>query len=176
MTSITLPVCIHQGSGCFRLSPRIRRHAGVYPQPHARFRRPDLVDRTYASVYPEPGGKPEHVLAPGDIPVIQSDRGWPSNLSWARANYGLLAAGSAQKNGCTRPCLRYRGFSAAFATLYDISRSCARVRQESMLAQKIAQLGLRVSKGCSYHGLSLNVDMDLEPFSRINPVACWIPP
>jgi lipoyl(octanoyl) transferase len=35
--------------------------------------------------------------------------------------------------------------------------------------QKIAQLGLRVSKGCSYHGLSLNVDMDLEPFSRINP-------
>ena len=36
-------------------------------------------------------------------------------------------------------------------------------------SQKIAQLGLRVSKGCSYHGLSLNVDMDLEPFSRINP-------
>ena len=35
--------------------------------------------------------------------------------------------------------------------------------------QKIAQLGLRVRKGCSYHGLSLNVDMDLEPFSRINP-------
>ena len=36
-------------------------------------------------------------------------------------------------------------------------------------SQKIAQLGLRVSKGCSYHGLSLNVDMDLEPFGRINP-------
>jgi lipoyl(octanoyl) transferase len=34
---------------------------------------------------------------------------------------------------------------------------------------KIASLGLRVRQGCSYHGLSLNVDMDLEPFSRINP-------
>ena len=34
---------------------------------------------------------------------------------------------------------------------------------------KIAALGLRVRKGCSYHGLSLNVDMDLEPFDRINP-------
>jgi lipoyl(octanoyl) transferase len=36
-------------------------------------------------------------------------------------------------------------------------------------SQKIAQLGLRVRRGCCYHGLSLNVDMDLEPFSRINP-------
>jgi lipoyl(octanoyl) transferase len=34
---------------------------------------------------------------------------------------------------------------------------------------KIASLGLRVRRGCSYHGLSLNVDMDLEPFQRINP-------
>ena len=34
---------------------------------------------------------------------------------------------------------------------------------------KIASLGLRVRRGCTYHGLSLNVDMDLEPFSRINP-------
>jgi lipoyl(octanoyl) transferase len=35
--------------------------------------------------------------------------------------------------------------------------------------EKIAALGLRIRKGCSYHGLSLNVDMDLEPFQRINP-------
>ena len=35
--------------------------------------------------------------------------------------------------------------------------------------EKIASLGLRVRRGCSYHGLALNVDMDLEPFSRINP-------
>jgi lipoyl(octanoyl) transferase len=34
---------------------------------------------------------------------------------------------------------------------------------------KVASLGLRVRKGCSYHGLALNVDMDLEPFDRINP-------
>ena len=34
---------------------------------------------------------------------------------------------------------------------------------------KIAALGLRIRKGCSYHGLSLNIDMDLKPFSRINP-------
>jgi lipoyl(octanoyl) transferase len=35
--------------------------------------------------------------------------------------------------------------------------------------QKVASLGLRVRRGCSYHGLALNVDMDLEPFTRINP-------
>ena len=38
-----------------------------------------------------------------------------------------------------------------------------------MAGRKIASLGLRVRRGCSFHGLALNVDMDLEPFSRINP-------
>lgn len=38
-----------------------------------------------------------------------------------------------------------------------------------MQGRKIAALGLRITRGCTYHGLSLNVDMDLEPFQRINP-------
>ena len=39
----------------------------------------------------------------------------------------------------------------------------------SLSGKKIAALGLRVRRGCSYHGLSMNIDMDLEPFTRINP-------
>ena len=55
-------------------------------------------------------------------------------------------------------------------TTYNI---CAESRRDApgvyVDGKKIAALGLRVRKGCSYHGLSLNVDMDLEPFGRINP-------
>lgn len=53
---------------------------------------------------------------------------------------------------------------------YDVE-SCARRDAPGVYVNnaKIAALGLRVRKGCSFHGLALNVDMDLEPFSRINP-------
>ncbi len=116
-------------------------------------------------------GRAEHVLAPGDIPVIQIDRGGqvtyhgPGQL----VLYCLL---DLQRLG-----LGVKGLVAtiersiiAWLAGYGVA---ARTRSGApgvyVGAAKLAALGLRVRKGCCYHGLSLNVDMDLEPFGRINP-------
>ncbi len=116
-------------------------------------------------------GKAEHVLAPGDIPVIQVDRGGQVTYhgpgQWVL--YLMLD-------------LRRRGWGVR--NLVDtIERSIVLLLAEYGIdaaprpeapgvyvgGAKIASLGLRVRRGCSYHGLALNVDMDLEPFGRINP-------
>ncbi len=116
-------------------------------------------------------GKPEHVLAPGDIPVVKVDRGGQ---------------------------VTYHGPGQIVAyPLVDIRRSEVGVREfvncieESIIhvlhhyrvngerrkgapgvyvnGEKIASVGLRVRQGRSFHGLAFNIDMDLEPFQRINP-------
>ena len=116
-------------------------------------------------------GKAEHVLAPGDIPVIQVDRG-------GQVTYH----GPGQWVVYLMVDLKRRGLGVrALVTL--IEDSIVELLAEYGIAaapkpeapgvyvdgNKIASLGLRVRRGCSYHGLSLNVDMDLEPFQRINP-------
>lgn len=116
-------------------------------------------------------GKPEHLLFTGDIPVVQSDRGGqvtyhgPGQIvgyvlfDIKRADYGVRDLVSAIEN-------------AIIDVLADYGIS-ARARPDApgvyVGDAKIAQLGLRIKRGCSYHGLSLNVDMDMEPFLRINP-------
>jgi lipoyl(octanoyl) transferase len=121
-------------------------------------------------------GKAEHVLAPGDIEVVQSDRGGQVTyhgpgqivgyllLDLRRAGLGVrdLVTGIERAMIDT---LGVHGIEAAARPdapgVYVVERSVA--------GAKIGSLGLRVRRGCSYHGLALNVDMDLEPFSRINP-------
>ena len=116
-------------------------------------------------------GKAEHLLAPGDIPVIQVDRG-------GQVTYH----GPGQWVVYLMIDLRRRGWGVR--KLVDtIERSIVLLLAEYGIdaaprpeapgvyvgGAKIASLGLRVRRGCSYHGLALNVDMDLEPFDRINP-------
>lgn len=116
-------------------------------------------------------GKPEHLLAPGDIPVIQSDRGGqvtyhgPGQL----VTYLLL---DLRRKGFTLKTLIHSLESSIIELLAEYGIPGARKYQAPGVYvnhAKIASLGLRVKRGCSYHGLSLNVNMDLEPFSRINP-------
>ncbi len=116
-------------------------------------------------------GKAEHVLAPGDIPVIQVDRGgqvtyhgpgqwvvyWLVDLR--RRNLGVRKLVDLIEQTLVALLAQY-GIDAA------PEPAAPGVYVDGC---KIASLGLRVRKGCSYHGLSLNVDMDLEPFLRINP-------
>ena len=116
-------------------------------------------------------GKAEHVLAPGDIPVVQADRGgqvtyhgpgqWVLYLmvDLRRHSLGVRALVDLIENSLVELLSQY-GIEAA-----------ARPDAPGVYVggDKIAALGLRVRKGCSYHGLALNVDMDLEPFQRINP-------
>jgi len=116
-------------------------------------------------------GKAEHVLAPGDIPVIQVDRG--GQVTYHGPGQWVLYL---------MIDLRRRGWGVR--NLVDtIERSIVLLLAEYGIdaaprpeapgvyvgGAKIASLGLRVRRGCSYHGLALNVDMDLEPFGRINP-------
>ena len=116
-------------------------------------------------------GKAEHVLAPGDIPVVKVDRGGqvtyhgPGQLVvYLLIDIARLGIGARQLVTTIE--------SALINTLkaYDLS---AIARQDApgvyVNDEKIASLGLRIRKGRSFHGLSLNVDMDMEPFGRINP-------
>ena len=116
-------------------------------------------------------GKAEHLLAPGDIPVIQIDRGGQITyhgpgqtvmyllLDLRRADIGIrelvhlieeVVIGFLQEQGVT-------------------ANSRADAPGVYVDGKKIASLGLRVKGGCTYHGVALNADMNLEPFSRINP-------
>jgi len=116
-------------------------------------------------------GKPEHLLAPGDIPVIQIDRGGQITyhgpgqtvmyllLDLRRAGIGIRALVSLIEE-------------SVIGYLQELGiRAQPRVDAPGVYVdgKKIASLGLRVRGGCTYHGVALNVDMDLEPFSRINP-------
>ena len=116
-------------------------------------------------------GKAEHLLSPGDIPVIQIDRGGQVTYhgpgQWVV--YVLFDLRRAGKN--VRQLVT--DLEQAIIGLledYEIA-AAANPRAPGVYVDggKIASLGLKVSRGCSYHGLALNVDMDLEPFARINP-------
>ncbi|MCK5893462.1 MAG: lipoyl(octanoyl) transferase LipB [Endozoicomonadaceae bacterium] len=118
-------------------------------------------------------GKAEHVLDPGNIPVIQVDRGGqvtyhgPGQL----VAYMLL---DIRRLGLSARGLVTHIENALIALLgeYDIealARSDAPGVYVYADNAKIASLGLRIRRGCSFHGLALNVDMDLLPFLRINP-------
>ena len=116
-------------------------------------------------------GKAEHLLTPGDIPVIQVDRGGQVTYHGPGqvVIYCLLDV--------RRLGLSVRGLVTALEQavieLLAAHGITAQARPDApgvyIDDAKVASLGLRLRQGRSYHGLSLNVDMDLEPFTRINP-------
>jgi lipoyl(octanoyl) transferase len=116
-------------------------------------------------------GKAEHLLSPGDIPVVQIDRGGQVTYhgpgQWVV--YVLVDLRRAQKK--VRQLVT--DLEQAVIELlknYDITAAANPYAPGVYVdGRKIASLGLKVSRGCSYHGLALNVEMDLEPFGRINP-------
>ncbi|WP_372964956.1 lipoyl(octanoyl) transferase LipB [Marinobacter sp.] len=116
-------------------------------------------------------GKAEHILLPGDIPVIQVDRGGQVTYHGpGQLVVYLLIDLSRRKLGVR--ALVDEIEQAIVRTLgdYDIdSASRSDAPGVYVNGAKIASLGLRVRRGCSFHGLALNVNMDMEPFSRINP-------
>ncbi len=116
-------------------------------------------------------GKPEHLLDPGDIPLLQTDRGGQVTyhgpgqlivyllLDLRRRHLGVKQLVALLEQSVIE-LLKGYGIQAE-------RRSDAPGVYVS--GDKVAALGLRVRRSGSYHGLSLNIDMDLEPFSRINP-------
>jgi len=116
-------------------------------------------------------GKAEHILDAGDIPVIHIDRGGQVTYhgpgQWiAYVLYDLRRAGITIRE------LVERLEKAVVNLLADYGVAAygdPGARGVYVQGRKIAALGLKVSRGRSYHGLSLNVDMDLSPFAGINP-------
>jgi lipoyl(octanoyl) transferase len=145
-------------------------------------RGPDTQDEIWLIEHPPTftqglSGKSEHLLSPGDIPVVKTERG-------GQVTYH----GPGQVVAYTLIDLHRRGFgvrelvcrleAAAIATCAAWGVAVVRKPGAPGLylrtdvdapGAKIASLGLKISRGCSYHGIALNVAMDLEPFGRINP-------
>lgn len=138
--------------------------------------RPDTQDEVWLVQHPPvftqgQAGKAEHLLLPGDIPVVKSDRGGQVTyhgpgqlvayllLDVRRLGFGVRELVSRMER-CLIDLLASYGVTAA-----------AKPDAPGVYVDgaKIASLGLRIRNGCSFHGLALNVDMDLEPFRRINP-------
>lgn len=116
-------------------------------------------------------GKAEHVLFPGDIPVIQVDRGGQVTYHGPGQLVVYLLLDLPRKKLGVRELVDHieQGIVRTLAEL-DID-AAPRPDAPGVYVEgaKIASLGLRVRRGCSFHGLALNVAMDLEPFGRINP-------
>lgn len=116
-------------------------------------------------------GKAEHLLNPGDIPVLQSDRGGQVTYHGPGQLIVYLLTDIQRKKINVREfiCLLEQAVLELLA-IYNIQGELNPAAPGVYVNQaKICSLGLRVRHGCTYHGLSLNVAMDLEPFSRINP-------
>lgn len=139
-------------------------------------RTPETIDQLWLVEHPPvftqgQAGKAEHLLFPGDIPVVQSDRGGqvtyhgPGQL----VAYPLLDL-RRLKIGVRELVTSIEQTIVATLTYYGIE-SAAKPDAPGVYVNgdKIASLGLRVRRGCSFHGLALNVAMDLAPFQRINP-------
>lgn len=117
-------------------------------------------------------GKPEHVLAPGDIPIVKTDRGGQVTYHGPGQAVVYLLLDVKDSNYGVRPLVSMIE-NSVIDTLADFGITAhARADAPGVYVEngrKIASLGLKISRGCSYHGVAINVDMDLEPFSRINP-------
>lgn len=162
----------------------IVRHAGIsdYQQVYAamvhytRLRNAESADELWclqhSPVYTlGMAGKTEHIIDPTDIPVIKTDRGGqvtyhgPGQL----IVYLLL---DLKRRGLT-----IKGYvNLIEQAVIDMCAGLAITAQRRpgapgvyIAGKKLASLGIRVKQGCSYHGLSLNIDMDLQPFANINP-------
>jgi lipoyl(octanoyl) transferase len=116
-------------------------------------------------------GKREHILQVSDIPIVQSDRGGQVTYHGPGQLIAYLMIDLKRKNLGVRDLVT--GIESTIIRVlagYDI---VSEARKEApgvyVAGEKVAALGLRVRRGSSYHGLSLNVDMDLSPFSWINP-------
>jgi len=139
-------------------------------------RAPDTPDELWLLEHPPvytqgQAGKPEHLIAATEIPVIPIDRGGQ-----------ITYHGPGQVVVYVLVDLRRRGYgirelvTRMEQAVIDLLATCGVTAERRAGApgvyvngEKIAALGLRVKHGCTYHGLALNVDMDLRPFAAINP-------
>lgn len=116
-------------------------------------------------------GKPEHVFNPQNIEIVQSDRGGQVTYHGPGQLVGYVLMDLHRRNiGVKTLVCHLEKLLIQLLTEYDIPAQ-TRTGAPGVYVQdkKIASIGLRVKNHCTYHGIALNVNMDLSPFSGINP-------
>ena len=139
-------------------------------------RTPDTIDEVWLLEHPPvytqgQAGKPEHILQKNDIPIVQTDRGGQ-----------ITYHGPGQLVAYVLMDIRRRDLGVRTLVCQLEELIINTLKQFTITAQtrcgapgvyvndkKIASIGLRVKNGCTYHGIALNIAMDLKPFSAINP-------
>lgn len=165
-------------------SPLIVRHLGIRPYLDTWQAMQSFTDRRDAStpdeiwllqheaVYTQgQAGKAEHLLHPTEIPVVQSDRGGQITYHGPGQLIAYLLIDVLRKGLGVRQLVT--AMEQAVIALLARSGIAAVAKPDApgvyVAGAKIASLGLRIRRGCSFHGLALNVNLDLTPFSHINP-------
>ena len=145
-------------------------------------RGPDTADEIWLVEHPPVftlglAGRREHLLNPGDIAVVQTERGGQVTYHGPGQVVAYLLLDLRRRGLLVRElvsCMEQAviaclaGYQVA-ATRKKTAPGVYLLTPEGGAGAKIAALGIKVSRGCSYHGVALNVAMDLEPFSRIDP-------
>ncbi|APZ05725.1 octanoyltransferase [Kosakonia cowanii] len=160
------------------------RNLGLQPYAHVSQEMHDFTDRRdddtpdeiwlveHPPVFTQgQAGKAEHVLAAGDIPVIQSDRGGQVTYHGPgqQVMYVLINLKRRKIGVRELVTLLENTVINTLAQLDIVANARPDAPGVYVDGKKICSLGLRIRKGCSFHGLALNIDMDLAPFMRINP-------
>ncbi|QGU88432.1 lipoyl(octanoyl) transferase LipB [Erwinia sorbitola] len=116
-------------------------------------------------------GKSEHLLMPGDIPVMQSDRGGQVTYHGPGQQVMYVLVNLKRRKIGVRQLVTALEQTVVDTLAHFSVTANARPDAPGVYVdgKKICSLGLRIRNGCSFHGLALNVDMDLTPFLRINP-------
>ena len=116
-------------------------------------------------------GKAEHLLNTGDIPVVQSDRGGQVTYHGPGQLIAYVLVDLRRKKMGVRDLVTHIENTIIKTLSHFGIESNARPDAPGVYVsgQKICSLGLRIRRGCSFHGLALNINMDLAPFLRINP-------
>ncbi len=116
-------------------------------------------------------GKPEHILNPGKIAVVQIDRGGQVTYHGPGQLVAYLLLDVRKRKLSVRALVELieRAIIETLDRLEIPGKTRAKAPGVYVDDAKIAALGLRIKNGCSYHGLSFNIDMDLSPFASINP-------
>jgi len=179
-------LCVEKPSILKNLSPfpLLIRHLGIVPykptyQAMQRFtdtRGADTPDELWVLQHPPvytlgQAAKPEHLLNTGNIPIYPIDRGGQVTYHGPGQLIVYILMDIKRRNWGVKKLVH--ALEQAVID-YLASQNMSAKRREKAPGvyvddRKIASLGLRIRRGCSYHGLSLNVDMDLTPFQGINP-------
>lgn len=160
------------------------RHLGQQPyintwramQEFTNTRETDTPDELWCVEHPPiftqgQAGKPEHILNPGEIPIVETDRGGQVTYHGPGQAVIYLLVDIRRKSLGIRPfvCKIERAVIDLLADYKILGETNPQAPGVYVKGAKICSLGLRIRRGSSFHGLSLNVDMDLSPFQRINP-------